>query len=135
MDDLYFFNFMDLGKGVIEKCVERIIYKFNFFVDFIVVEVNEIVVGLMLSDGGLGLGMWEGCVLVGMEVINKVLYWFKDYGYFDIDFDIYCNYFVFDEFVVLVMNDDILKFYCVVLYLILILINYKVFIDQDKNLK
>ena len=134
-DDLYLLNFMDPGKGATEKRVERITHKFNFFVDSTAAEANEIVAGLMPSDGGSGSGMWEGRASAGMEAINKALYWLKDHGYLDIDPDTYRNYFALDEFVALAMNDDIPKPYRAALHSILTSINYKVPTDQDKNPK
>lgn len=133
-DDLYLLNFMDPGDRR-AKTVDRNTHKFNFFVDSVCAEANEIVGGLLPNEGGGGSGMWEARASTGINSLNKALYYLKDNGYLEIDPDTYRSYFALDAFVELAMNENIPKPYRAGLHTVLSSINYKLPTAQDPNPK
>lgn len=131
-DDLYLLNFMDEGIASDIKRVERITNTFNFLVESTASEANEIIGGLLPSDGA---GVWEGRAATGIVSLNQAMYYLKDNGYIEIDPDTYRSFFALDEFVALAMNETIPKEKRAGLWLILSSINYKAPSEADPNPK
>lgn len=134
-DDLYLLNFMDEGISSDVKRIENITNSFNFLVDSSAAEANEIIGGLLPSDGNGGSGMWEGRATAAINALNQAIFYLKDNGYLEIDPDTYRAYFALDQFVELARNEAIPKEKRGGLWSILNSINYKPPTDQDPNPK
>jgi intracellular multiplication protein IcmO len=108
-DDLYFLNFMPSGKKFGEKRYEQMGNTFNFFADSSSEELDEIVGGLLPSEGGSGGGIWEGRAASGISGINKPIVYLRDNGFLNLDPSVYRQFFNLETAAALARNEHVPK--------------------------
>jgi intracellular multiplication protein IcmO len=105
LDNLYLMNFLgDEDIYLEDKSLLKSTNSFNFLADSKVYEVDEIISGLLPSGSD---DMWQGRAIAGIKSLDRGVYYLKENGYLELDPDSYRDYFDFDKFTALALDERI----------------------------